>query len=226
MCIRDRYQRRVQDCWMRRAAALLLCRRGAPLLSRRSSCRFFASVQGASMNVGHTSISVHHGDILEEDTIGIINPTNGMLINGFNVSGAILQAAGPTFQEECSKYVEENGSLKEGDVAVTSAGKADFQAVIHAVGPYYVDGKRKEKEKLKSVVSKSLQEAADRNLKSIAIPAISCGYYGYPKEEGAQVILQAITDFCKSNKSLSDIRLVEKDSATFEIFSKTLQSLK
>ena len=62
--------------------------------------------------------------------------------------------------------------------------------MIHAVGPVY-DGTARSAELLASAVRAALQMADDHGLKSVALPAISTGIFGYPMEEAAQVMLQA-----------------------------------
>ena len=45
-------------------------------------------------------------------------------------------------------------------------------------------------------------------LRTLAIPAISTGIYGYPREEAAVVASEAITRFLERDASLVEIRLV------------------
>lgn len=56
--------------------------------------------------------------------------------------------------------------------------------------------------------------------KSVAIPAISSGIYGFPKPLCAKTFFEAIDDFCiENNKSiLEDIRLTNFDKETTDIF--------
>lgn len=66
--------------------------------------------------------------------------------------------------------------------------------IIHAVGPIYHDGNHNEvisinlyfyiskEEDLKNATLNSLKMAESLNLKDIAIPAISSGIFGFPKD--------------------------------------------
>lgn len=59
------------------------------------------------------------------------------------------------------------------------------------------------------------------SLKSIAIPAVSSGVFGVPRDLCAKVILDAVVEFCQENPycHLSEIHLVNKDTPTVSAFS-------
>ena len=82
----------------------------------------------------------------------------------------------------------------------TRGGSLKAEWVIHAVGPKYKDGKSGEAEKLDSAVKASLHIAEGKKLKSIAIPAISSGIYGYPIEESSKIIVDTIFDYFNEKK--------------------------
>jgi len=70
-----------------------------------------------------------------------------------------------------------------------------------------------------SAVSQALQLACSKGFKSISIPAISCGIYGYPKEQATQIIAQTVYDFLnKPNCSLHTIRIIDKDEQILQLF--------
>ena len=54
----------------------------------------------------------------------------------------------------------------------------------------------------------SLALAVRHELRALAIPAISTGIYGYPREEAAVVASESITRFLAKDTFLSEIRLV------------------
>jgi len=70
-----------------------------------------------------------------------------------------------------------------------------------------------------------LELAVNNNIKSIAFPAISCGIYGYPKADAAEVAIQTIRRFLQNNNSIKEIYLVSFDSEMKQIYEKTLQAL-
>ncbi|KAJ7374848.1 positive regulation of interleukin-4-mediated signaling pathway [Desmophyllum pertusum] len=77
----------------------------------------------------------------------------------------------------------------------------------------------KQKRLLKYAITNSLKEA--KGLRSIAIPAVSSGIYGFPRDLCAQVILDAVLDFCAENPhcKLSEIHLIDNDDSTVKAFA-------
>lgn len=54
--------------------------------------------------------------------------------------------------------------------------------VIHAVGPIYRGGRHNEDKLLKNATLNSFLLAEEKGWASIALPAISSGIFGFPKE--------------------------------------------
>jgi O-acetyl-ADP-ribose deacetylase (regulator of RNase III) len=92
------------------------------------------------------------------------------------LAGAIVKAGGRIIQKESDEYFKSNGKLKEGEIFVTSAGNLACKFVIHAVGPYWRQGKNNEKENLQKAVKSSILEASNRNLTSISLPGFSLNF--------------------------------------------------
>src|SRR5438067_2216001 len=87
--------------------------------------------------------------------------------------------------------------LVQGDItrqevdAIVNAAKH----VIHAVGPVYSSGKRGEAELLAGAFWRSLELAVEHGCKSIALPALSTGAYGYPIADAAAIALDTAKQF-------------------------------
>lgn len=127
------------------------------------------------------------GDITRAKVDAIVNAANPGLMGGGGVDGAIHRAAGSELLEECMKIEPVNGvRCPTGQARITSAGNLDASYVIHTVGPVYHQVSNPE-ELLVSAYQNSLQLAEQYRCQSIAFPAISCGVYGYPKEEAAKI---------------------------------------
>jgi O-acetyl-ADP-ribose deacetylase (regulator of RNase III) len=90
--------------------------------------------------------------------------------------------------------------------------------VIHTVGPVYGRGGEEKAQLLAACYANSLGLAAEKELQTIAFPAISTGIYGYPLAEAAQVSSSAIEKFFRGDSTLSEVRLIffaPKDAETF-----------
>jgi len=178
------------------------------------------------------TISVMKGDITKDRVDAIVNAANGDLNHIGGLAAAIVRAGGKTIQDECDDFVMRNGPLLEGHTHVTSAGMLPCKLVIHAFGPRWdseADRKRKVEEEtrqeryLRCAIASSLREAKD--LRSIAIPAVSSGVFGFPRDLCAEVILNTVLEFCKENPhcKLSEIHLINNDDATVKVFADELR---
>jgi O-acetyl-ADP-ribose deacetylase (regulator of RNase III) len=142
------------------------------------------------------------------------------LQHGGGVAAAIVRRGGPSIQRESDEWVKLHGPVSHNQPAYTSAGSLPCRYVIHAVGPVWGSGD--EDARLAAAVTGSLRLAARLGVDSIALPAISTGIFGYPKERAAKVILEAIRNYYEENpdSSLQLVRLTLLDQATVEAFRK------
>jgi O-acetyl-ADP-ribose deacetylase (regulator of RNase III) len=108
-----------------------------------------------------------------------------------------------------------------GSAAITSGGRLKARHVIHAVGPVY-DRTPRSAELLASAVRASLQLADDHALRSIALPAISTGIFGYPLEEAAQVMLKAAITYLRGETKLEQVIFCLYGRHAFDVFAKEL----
>ena len=138
--------------------------------------------------MGH--VSIIEGDLTKADVDAIVNAANPKMLGGGGVDGAIHRAAGPKLREECLKVTAVNGiRCPVGEARITPAGNLASKYVIHTVGPIYSQVSNP-KLLLESAYVNSLRLAIENRCRTIAFPAISCGVYGYPHQEAAEVALQ------------------------------------
>lgn len=172
------------------------------------------------VRVAETELVCLKGDITESDVEAIVNAANQYLKMGGGVAGAILRKGGPSIQEECDKI----GYCPVGGAVITGAGKLRAKYVIHAVGPRMGEGD--EERKLRDAVINSLKLADTYGVKSLALPAISTGAFGYPVEKAAKVIVNAVLDYLtRENSGLKKVLFVLYDDRSFEVFSRLVEGL-
>jgi O-acetyl-ADP-ribose deacetylase (regulator of RNase III) len=169
-------------------------------------------------------IELVQGDITDLDTDAIVNAANSQLILGAGVAGAIRRKGGPGIQDECFSI----GYCDVGSAVITGGGNLKARYVIHAVGPRMGEGS--ESGKLANAVRTSLALAEANQLRSIALPAISTGVFGYPLEGCADVMLRVIIDYTfEELEYLEQITVCLYDASSFHIFvnefKKKLQEL-
>ncbi len=167
------------------------------------------------IEVDGKKVKIIHGDITEEEVDAIVNAANSRLQHGGGVAGAIVRKGGYVIQEESNRI----GYVPVGKAAITTAGKLPAKFVIHAVGPRWGEGN--EDEKLKSAVRSALELATQKGLKSISIPAISSGIFGFPKPRATKIIFETVVDFLRNEETtLDEVRLTNIDRYTSDLFVK------
>jgi O-acetyl-ADP-ribose deacetylase (regulator of RNase III) len=132
-------------------------------------------------------IEIQQTDITRLDVDAIVNAANSQLADGAGVCGAIHSAAGPGLLEECRTL----GGCETGEAKITAGYDLPARHVIHAVGPIWHGGDQNEAELLASCYRNSILLAEQHELKSIAVPAISCGIYGYPIDQAATIAIES-----------------------------------
>lgn len=166
-------------------------------------------------------LSMVQGDITTLTVDAIVNAANSTLLGGGGVDGAIHRAGGPAILKECKAI----GGCPAGEARITTAGTLPCKKVIHTVGPIYKDGQHNEPQLLYSAYDHSLKLAEEYGLKTIAFPAISTGVYGYPKDQAADIAIQAVADFIKTSDSIEEVIFVLFSGEDYEIYREKLNIL-
>lgn len=161
------------------------------------------------------------GDITKQkDFQAIVNSANANLTHGGGVAGAINKAAGP----ELAKESEKLAPIKPGKAVVTQGYELPNDYVIHCLGPVY--GKDKpEAEVLKNCYKNALIKSDEKNIKSIAFPAISTGVFKYPIEEASRISIKAIKEKAPELKNVKNIRFVLWEEENFEEFKRAIRRI-
>jgi O-acetyl-ADP-ribose deacetylase (regulator of RNase III) len=149
-------------------------------------------------------IDIVRGDITKLNVDAIVNAANSSLLGGGGVDGAIHRAAGPQLLADCRTL----GGCSPGQAKLTRGYNLPARFVIHTVGPIWAGGKHGEAEVLANCYRNSLRLALENEIKTIAFPAISCGAYGYPIPEAAEIAVKTIRDFLAGNDKIDKVIFV------------------
>ena len=157
-------------------------------------------------------------NIVTLEVDAIVNAANTTLLGGGGVDGAIHRAAGPELLAECRTL----GGCRTGEARITRGYRLPARHVIHTAGPVYRDGRHGEPELLASCYRTSLALAAERGVRTIAFPAISCGVYGYPLEDAIAIAIRECAEGLKRHSTLERIVFACFDARTCALYEKEL----
>ncbi|XP_078538549.1 protein mono-ADP-ribosyltransferase PARP14-like [Lissotriton helveticus] len=176
---------------------------------------------------GGIVVGVYKDDLPKHPVDVVVNASNEDLKHIGGVAQALLQAAGPQLQTESDNIVERQGKLKPGAVAITLAGNLPCKQVIHAVGPRWHEFAPATAESLlKRCIKESLELAELYNHKSIGIPAISSGIFGFPLDLCVNCIVISLKEHMEARNwksCLSHIHFVDKRQKTVDAFTCALK---
>lgn len=160
-------------------------------------------------------ITVVQGDITKQDVNAIVNAARPSLEGGGGVDGAIHRAAGDDLYDACvaipcipERLVDEatrtitggrdvgrdDVRCNVGEARATPAFDLPARFVIHTVGPIFDPLPEMEDYLgllLESAYVESLRLAQMLGCRTVALPAISCGVYGYPLDKAASIAILA-----------------------------------
>ncbi|NWY57592.1 PAR14 polymerase, partial [Chionis minor] len=179
--------------------------------------------------IGGVVIAVYKANLCTYPVDVVVNASNEELKHIGGLADALLKASGPELQRECDELVRKNGNLQPGCAVIMGAGKLPCKNVIHAVGPRW---RKEEAEKcvylLKKTVKKSLQLAETFNHRSIALPALSGGIFGFPLELCTYSIVSSIKETLEESmgeSSLKEVHLVDIVPNNIQAFCKALREV-
>ncbi len=173
-----------------------------------------------SLERGQTRIEAVLGDMTEEEVDVIVNAANSRLLHGGGLAGALVRRGGQSIQTESNRIAP----IPVGGAGVTSAGTLPARWIVHAVGPRWGEGD--EEQKLRSAIRASLTRADELGAAAIALPAISTGIFGYPKQAGVRTIVDELLRWLDDNPdtALRLVHLTAFDEPTAALFAQELQN--
>ena len=163
--------------------------------------------------------SLQQGDITDAEVDAVVNAANTQLQLGAGVAGAIRRKGGPTIQHECDAI----GPVPLGEAALTRGGELTARYVIHAASMHL--GGLTSEESLQAATVNSLKRATEKQLTSIAFPAIGTGIAGFPLERCAAIMLDEVRKHLSGQTSLQHVSFVLFDAPALHVFQNALTAI-
>lgn len=167
-------------------------------------------------------LEIIQSDITTLQVDAIVNAANNSLLGGGGVDGAIHRAAGPELLETCKSL---NG-CETGQAIITKGYRLPAKFVIHTVGPVWKGGDCLEDELLSSCYRHCMDLAHAHEITTIAFPAISCGVYGYPIEQAANIAITSLLDTLALYEEIEKIVCVCFGQDVFTAYQSALKRLR
>src|SRR5438874_8026527 len=132
------------------------------------------------------TIEVAEGDIAAEDVDAVVNAANNHFWMGAGVAGALKARGGASIEAEAMAQ----GPVEPGACVITSGGRLRARHVIHAA----VMGQDLQTSAaiIDRATRNALRMADVHELESIALPALGTGVGGFPIDECARIMIDAI----------------------------------
>ncbi len=171
--------------------------------------------------MNHIQVEAVEGNIVRQsDITAIVNAANARLEIGGGVAGTIHSAAGPGLAQECRPMAP----IRPGQAVISGGHNLPNDYVIHCLGPVYGSDKPEDK-LLADCYRNALRLAEEKEIDSIAFPAISTGAFGYPFEEATDVALQTVKETIPELQYVRMIRFVLFGERDYKIYEKKLENI-
>ena len=164
------------------------------------------------LRIDDVTIRCLEGDICDRDVDAIVNAANNQLWMGGGVAGAIKRRGGAQIEREAVA----KGPIPVGESVVTGAGDLPARHVIHAA----VMGQdlATNADHIRRATLSALARADELALSSIAFPALGTGVGGFPLDECAGLMLEAIAEHTRAGTTQKSIEFVLFNRPAYDVF--------
>ena len=169
-------------------------------------------------------LALVQGDITAVAADAIGNAANAALAGGGGVDGAIHRAGGPAIIAELR--LRHPYGTPAGTAVATGAGALPARWVIHAVGPVWRGGDHGESVQLAGAYRSVLSLAAELGARTLTLPAISAGAYGYPLDDAARIGVGTVAESLRAGAPIERVTFVLYSPRVLEAFERALAAFR
>ncbi|XP_044522671.1 protein mono-ADP-ribosyltransferase PARP9 [Gracilinanus agilis] len=175
-------------------------------------------------------LSVWKDDLTRHTADAVVNAANEQLAHIGGLALALVRAGGPLIEKESRDIIMRQWKVPTSEIAITTGGLLPCSCIIHAVGPQWSERKAQQCcQELERAIANILHYVTNdsRGIKTVAIPALSSGIFGFPLDLCVEIIINTIVrfPFLQSNKVLKEIHLVSNEEPTVAAFKRYCENL-
>jgi O-acetyl-ADP-ribose deacetylase (regulator of RNase III) len=159
------------------------------------------------------TLEILDGDLAVESTDAVVNAANNHFWMGSGVAGALKARGGVQLETDAMAQ----GPVEPGGCVMTSGGRLPARFVIHAA--VMKQDLRTSAAVIDRATRNALKIAATHQLASVAFPAFGTGVGGFPLDECARVMIEAIRHSAHAPGSLHRVRIVLFGEAAYRAFA-------
>lgn len=174
------------------------------------------------------NIYLWRGDITTLKCGAIVNAANSALLGCFCpnhgcIDNAIHTFAGVQLRLKCAEIMRKQAHEEEtGGAKITPAYNLPCEYILHTVGPIVCGAlNKKHEQQLASCYRSCLELLKQNGVKSAAFCCISTGEFHFPNKRAAEIAVETVRDFLRSDPDIEVIFNVFKDE-DYEIYKRIL----
>lgn len=169
------------------------------------------------------AFKIVRSDITKVRSDAIVNTANPFPVVGKGTDTAVYNAAG---REELLEARKKIGNIEKGHSEATPSFNLEnrgIKYIIHTAGTHYGNGEDGQEEILRNCYRSALAKARELKCRSVAVPLLATGFYGFPKDLGLQIAVDEISAFLLENDI--EVKLVVYDSESYRISEKLFDDI-
>lgn len=169
-------------------------------------------------------LTVMQGNIVDVTADALVHPTNSGLALAGEIGKTLERIGGQTFVEEV-KNLRKQGKLDNNAAIMSPGSNFSSKQVIHINSPTWKSPDPIKQ--LEEAINNILDFAANKKLKSIAVPSIGSGSAGFPKQAAAESILRTMGRYLRERpkSSLKQVYFVLFDEESVNVYIGELERM-
>lgn len=166
-------------------------------------------------------INIIYSDILNYSDECLINPANEMLTGGGGIDGIVHDLGGKKLMEEINNipFNNYNCRLLESEAVLTNGYNDKYKLFIHVVAPYYDDNNNLKYKAMEKTFDRIFDIISLNNIKSVTIPAIGTGFYGFHMYDYTIICFKKIIQFLEKNDDFKQITLITNNKLQYNYYN-------